>query len=76
MAYPCVCNPAMRRGARNWAACIQASDTLTARSRLHSGVVDISVYLKKSSVHDILSSSSGGMILEEGRIVCGVLLLA
>ena len=34
---------------------------------------DISVYLQKSSV---LLSSSGSVILEESRIVCGVLLLA
>ena len=38
--------------------------------------MDISVCLQKSSVHGILSSSSGGMILEENKIVCGVLLLA
>ena len=36
MAYPCTCNPALRRGARNWAACVQASDALTATSRLHN----------------------------------------
>ena len=36
MAYPCACNPALRREARNWAACVQASDALTATSRLHS----------------------------------------
>ena len=34
--FPCTCNPALRRGARNWAAYVQASDALIATSRLYS----------------------------------------
>ena len=36
IAYLCACNPAMRGGVRNLDAYVQASDALTATSRLHS----------------------------------------
>ena len=55
MAYPCVCNPALRE-ARNWAACVHASDALTATSRLYSSNRTCCV------AHDVLVKTSWAAI--------------